>query len=96
MKDQITVKRAAALAGAALIVAGALASFAFVTTFIGDDHLFLTFARLVPNPLVAFVSDQHGGEFYRPLPMTLWWLLARAGAGGHWPFVLAAAGLHLF
>jgi hypothetical protein len=95
MSDQNTVKRAAVFAGAAIIVAAALASFAFSTTFIGDDHLFLTFARLVPNPLVAFASDQHGGEFYRPLPMTLWWLLARAGAGAHWPFVLAAAGLHL-
>ncbi|HEY4183553.1 MAG TPA: hypothetical protein VGP07_00730 [Polyangia bacterium] len=47
------------------------------TTFIGDDHLFLAFARYVPNPLVAFVRDQHGGEFYRPLPMLLWWVLGR-------------------
>ncbi|HVR63075.1 MAG TPA: hypothetical protein VMU50_14330, partial [Polyangia bacterium] len=74
-----------ALAGAGLIALGAGWSFFAATTFIGDDHLFLTFARLVGNPLVAFVSDQHGGEYYRPVPMALWWLLARADDGAAWP-----------
>jgi hypothetical protein len=65
------------------------------TTFIGDDHLFLAFARLAPNPLVAFVRDQHGGEFYRPLPMLTWWLLGRAAPGATWPFAALAAVLHV-
>jgi hypothetical protein len=36
----------------------------------------------------------HGGEYYRPLPMLLWWLLDRAGQGGEWPFALAGFLLH--
>ena len=66
------------------------------TTFIGDDHLFLAFARYVANPLVAFVHDQHGGEFYRPWPMLAWWLVGRA-ASAHawtWPFALLQLALH--
>jgi len=74
------------------------ASFFAATTFVGDDHLFLAFARLAPNPLVAFVRDQHGGEFYRPLPMLVWWLMGRAarGASGFtaWPFAALAFALH--
>lgn len=85
--------RGAAL-GAVLIAAGTAASFFAATTFTGDDHLFLTFARLVGNPLVAFVSDQHGGEYYRPVPMALWWLLSRAGGGAPAPFQIAALVLH--
>ena len=69
------------------------------TTFFGDDHLFLTFARHVHNPLRAFVTDLHGGEYYRPLWMAFWWLLARgAGAGvgtGTLPFAAGALVLHL-
>jgi hypothetical protein len=63
--------------------------------FHGDDHLFLTFARAAPGPLLPFFTDQHGGEFYRPVPMALWWLLARAGGGATWPFALLALILHL-
>jgi hypothetical protein len=70
----------------------------FATTFVGDDHLFLAFARLAPNPLVAFVRDQHGGEYYRPLPMLVWWLLGRASHGvlhdASWPFAALALALH--
>ena len=86
--------RLGASAGGAVMAAAVVASFFAATTFVGDDHLFLTFARLVRNPLVAFVSDQHGGEFYRPVPMALWWGLARAGGGASWPFALASAGVH--
>ncbi|HEY2903454.1 MAG TPA: hypothetical protein VGL59_22910 [Polyangia bacterium] len=86
--------RAVALASGVAVLVLAAASFFFVTVFINDDYLFLTFARLVRNPLVAFVSDQHGGEFYRPIPMTLWWLLTHAGGGAPWPFMLATAALH--
>jgi hypothetical protein len=83
---------AIAVTAALVLLAGALLS---STTFVGDDHLFLAFARLVPNPLCAFVRDQHGGEFYRPLPMLVWWLLGRAAPGATWPFVALAATLHV-
>ncbi|HEX2660703.1 MAG TPA: hypothetical protein VHU40_20625, partial [Polyangia bacterium] len=76
---------------AALIVGG---PFFAVTTFIGDDHLFLAFSRYVPNPLVAFVRDMHGGEFYRPIPMVVWWLLGRATAPATWAFAGLALVLH--
>jgi hypothetical protein len=87
---------------AVLTVAGIAAIVAFpffaATTFVGDDHIFLAYARHAPNPLVAFVRDQHGGEFYRPLPMLVWWLLARAAGGASamrsWPFAALALGLH--
>ena len=74
---------------AALVVA---LQFFAATTFIGDDHVFLTFARHVHNPLLPFVRDLHGGEYYRPLWMFFWWLLARAP--GLWLFTLAALALH--
>jgi hypothetical protein len=64
------------------------------TTFLGDDYLFRTFARFEPNPLIAFYEDKHGGEYYRPLPMLLWWVLERASGGRSWPFALFALGLH--
>jgi hypothetical protein len=80
---------------AVVLVAGLVAAPFFVaTTFVGDDHVFLAFARLAPNPLVAFVRDQHGGEFYRPLPLLVWWLLGRAAHGASWPFGALALGLH--
>jgi hypothetical protein len=79
------------LAAAAAVVA---VPFFSATTFVGDDHLFLAFARLAPDPLVAFVRDQHGGEFYRPLPMLVWWLLGRASHGASWPFAALALTLH--
>ena len=67
---------------AAALLLGLVAwDFVAATTFVGDDYLFLAFARLEPNPLLAFVRDMHGGEYYRPLPMLLWWLLNRAGQG---------------
>ena len=57
--------------------------FLAATTFFGDDHLFLTYARHAPHPFAALVADQHGGEYYRPLPMALWWLLVKIG-GEQW------------
>ncbi len=91
----MTRDRTAALVG--LAAAGLLAATPFfvATTFFGDDHLFLAFARHVGNPFLAFVRDLHGGEYYRPLWMLVWWLLARVGGpGGLWPFALAALALH--
>lgn len=70
------------------------APFFAVTTFIGDDHLFLAFARHAPNPLSAFVRDRHGGEFYRPLPMLLWWVLGRLAPRAPALFAAVALGLH--
>ncbi|HEY2731106.1 MAG TPA: hypothetical protein VGK52_14275 [Polyangia bacterium] len=96
--------RGAPVAGLVVAAAGVLVVVPFfaATTFLGDDHLFLAFARLAPNPLVAFVRDQHGGEFYRPLPMLAWWLLAHAtpvassasSFPASWPFAALALGLH--
>ena len=85
-------RAAAALAVAASILAVVVPFFA-ATTFIGDDHLFLAYARYAPNPFVAFVTDAHGGEYYRPLPMLVWWVLGRAG-GGSAPFAVLALALH--
>jgi hypothetical protein len=72
--------------GRALAAAGALVGavcvalpFFTATTFFGDDHLFLAFARHEHHPWRAFVADLHGGEYYRPLWMVFWWLLAHAG-----------------
>ena len=80
---------------AAALLLGLVAwDFVAATTFVGDDYLFLAFARLEPNPLLAFVRDMHGGEYYRPVPMLLWWLLGRVGQGAEWPFALAAFLLH--
>jgi hypothetical protein len=79
------------------LAAGLVAATPFfvATTFFGDDHLFLAFARHVGNPFLPFVKDLHGGEYYRPLWMFVWWLLARMGApGALWPFALAALALH--
>ncbi|HXU61509.1 MAG TPA: hypothetical protein VN962_07410 [Polyangia bacterium] len=84
-------KGARAAVGVALICVSV--PFFTATTFFGDDHLFLTFARHVHNPFRAFVSDLHGGEYYRPLWMVFWWLLARVP--GSFPFALAALLLHL-
>ena len=67
--------------------------FFVATTFHGDDHLFLAFARHAPHPFVAFVSDAHGGEYYRPLPMLVWWLLGRPALGSV-PFAALALVLH--
>ena len=64
--------------------------FVSATTFLGDDHLFRVFARLESNPMVALVADKHGGEYYRPLPMLLWWLLERLSDGQPWAFAMAA------
>lgn len=70
------------------------APFFAVTTFIGDDHLFLAFARYAPDPLSAFVRDQHGGEFYRPVPMLLWWVLGRMAPRTPAVFAALALALH--
>ena len=80
---------------AALVLVGAVAwHFAVATTFLGDDYLFRAFGQLEGNPLVAFTSDKHGGEFYRPLPMVLWWVLERSTDGRAWCFALVAFLLH--
>ena len=80
---------------AAFLLVGAVAwDFAVATTFLGDDYLFRAFARLEGNPLVAFTTDKHGGEYYRPLPMVLWWLLERLTDGRAWCFALVAFLLH--
>jgi hypothetical protein len=86
--------RAKIIVAAALLLGLVAWDFAAATTFVGDDYLFLAFARLEPNPLVAFVRDMHGGEYYRPLPMLLWWLLNWVGQGTQWPFALAGFLLH--
>lgn len=95
MAGQGQEQRRILLTGAAVLVLVTGLAFAQVTTFIGDDHLFLAFARYAANPWSAFVHDQHGGEFYRPLPMLLWWLLGRLGGGSRLPFVALSFALHL-
>lgn len=87
-------KRVAVALGAALFLALVAWPFIFATTFIGDDHVFLAFARHARNPLLPFIIDQHGGEYYRPLPMAIWWLLGRADDGSAWPFAALAFTLH--
>jgi hypothetical protein len=84
-----------ALVGVVAVAMIVIAPFFWSTTFFTDDHLLLAFARYTPNPLAAFGHDLHGGEFYRPLSMSLWWLLARLGGGTIWPFAVVAAALHL-
>jgi hypothetical protein len=79
---------------ATLLVLAVAWDFATATTFLGDDYLFRIFARLEANPLVAFTTDKHGGEYYRPCPMQLWWLLERISGGRSWVFALAAFLLH--
>jgi hypothetical protein len=86
--------RAKVIVAAAVLLGLVAWDFAAATTFVGDDYLFLAFARLEPNPLLAFTRDMHGGEYYRPVPMLLWWLLDRVGQGGQWPFALAGFLLH--
>jgi hypothetical protein len=88
------------VAALVLVGLGAIPFFA-ATTFVGDDHLFLAFARYEDRPLRAFIADVHGGEFYRPVPMLLWWLIARAASSGGalptstWPFAALGFVLHL-
>jgi hypothetical protein len=73
-------RRAAAAVAAALLAVVAVPFFV-ATTFHGDDYLFRAYARWAPHPFAAFISDAHGGEYYRPLPMLAWWLLGRPGWG---------------
>jgi hypothetical protein len=68
--------------------------FMVATTFLGDDYLFRAFGQIEHNPFVAFASDKHGGEYYRPVPMLVWWLLERLGGGRLWPFATTAFLLH--
>jgi len=88
----VTARGAAIPVAAALLVIVGVPFFT-ATTFHGDDHVFLAFARYAPNPFVAFVADAHGGEYYRPLPMLAWWLLGRPGLGSA-PCAALALGLH--
>jgi hypothetical protein len=69
--------------------------FAVATTFLGDDYIFRAFAQLESNPFLAFIVDKHGGEYYRPIPMLLWWILERLSGGGIWLYALTAFGMHL-
>jgi hypothetical protein len=82
-----------AIAAAAVLLLAVGGPFFAATTFHGDDHVFLAFARHAPHPFVAFVSDAHGGEYYRPLPMMVWWLLGRPGLGSA-AFAALALALH--
>ena len=90
----MTRHRRVARVGLAAVGLAAAVPFFVSTTFFGDDHLFLTFARHVGDPFLPFVRDMHGGEYYRPLWMLVWWLLARPSVGGLWAFALAALTLH--
>ena len=97
-RDRGAAAPSTALAIAPVIAVAAVAiplafSFFWATTFHGDDHLFLAFARYAPHPFAAFVTDAHGGEYYRPLPMAVWWLLGRADLGPA-PFAALAFVLH--
>jgi hypothetical protein len=82
-----------AWAAVAIVVVVVAWDFLAATTFVGDDHVFLAFARHAPSPWAPFVADLHGGEYYRPLPMALWWLLGRTG--GALRFAILALALHL-
>ena len=84
------MKRAVWSFAASLLLVAVAWDFGAATTFLGDDYLFRAFARLEANPLIAFVADKHGGEYYRPLPMVLWWLLERISGGRAWVFALVA------
>jgi hypothetical protein len=88
------MKRLVWCIAAALLIMAVAWDFAAATTFLGDDYLFRAFARLEGNPWVAFVADKHGGEYYRPLPMLLWWVLERISGGQAWAFALAAFAEH--
>jgi hypothetical protein len=90
--DGARVALVAALATLLVVVGW---DFLAATTFFGDDHLFLTFARLAPHPFGPFIADHHGGEYYRPLPMASWWLLARLGGERAWVFALWGLLLHV-
>lgn len=85
--------RRGGVAVAALLLVVVAAPFFGATTFHGDDHLFLAYARHAPQPFAALVSDAHGGEYYRPLPMAAWWVLGRAGPNTA-PFAALALALH--
>jgi hypothetical protein len=88
--------RALAWIGAAVALVGLVGwDFAAATTFLGDDYIFRLFGRLETNPWAAFIADKHGGEYYRPIPMLLWWALERLSGGQAWVFALAAFLLHL-
>lgn len=88
------MKRLAWACAAAVLLVFVGRDFLIATTFLGDDYVFRAFAQLESSPAVAFVADKHGGEYYRPLPMLLWWLLEHAGGGRSWPFAVFAFLLH--
>jgi hypothetical protein len=90
----LSLKRLAWFIAASLLVLAVARDFVAATTFLGDDYLFRAFARLEGNPLVAFIADKHGGEYYRPLPMVLWWVLERISGGQAWVFAFAALVEH--
>jgi hypothetical protein len=89
------MKRAGWILAAVSLLALVGWDFVAATTFLGDDYIFRAYAQLEANPWAAFVSDRHGGEYYRPMPMLLWWILERLSGGQAWAFALAAFLLHL-
>lgn len=91
----VRVKAWAWAAAGLVLVALVGWDFATATTFLGDDYIFRLFGRLEANPFVAFVADKHGGEYYRPIPMLLWWTLERLAGGQAWVFALVSFLLHL-
>ena len=95
MIPQLHTRQVVWIAGLAALLALVGWDFAVATTFLGDDHIFRAYGLLESNPLLAFVSDKHGREYYRPLPMLLWWVLERSSGGGASVFALASFLLHL-
>lgn len=90
----LSAVRLAVLVAAILLLALVGWDFVTATTFFGDDYVFRSFAQLESNPLLAFVADKHGGEYYRPFPMVVWWALERLANGSVWPFAALAFVLH--
>jgi len=73
--------RAKIIVAAALLLGLVAWDFAAATTFVGDDYLFLAFARLEPNPLLAFTRDMHRRRIL-PAPAHAAVVAAQSGGAG--------------